>query len=147
MKINFEGSHAVTQWAKATVTDLTTDEVIGNIFWVDLQWGIVCYARSNDDGSIKAKPQDASSVISRTAGYYRIVRHGRFKVELTSKPAHPNIKGKEFELIEVECTVEKDRPQQRVVHPEPLPPNTQKVIHKVDLEDGESSSERISSEA
>jgi len=139
MKISFEQSSQ--QWAKATVTDLTTDEVVENVLWVDLQFGIVCYAKSNEQGKIQFN-HEALEVI-------RIVRHGRFKVEVTSNPAHPNIKGKEFELMAVECTVESDQSVQHVVHPEQPPPNTQSIRHQADIDkesakDGKQASEKPS---
>lgn len=142
MRISFE--YGDQQWVKAIVTDLTTDEVVENVLWVDLQWGIVCYAKSNEQGKIQFN-HEVLEVI-------RIVRHGRFKVEVTSKSAHPNIKGKEFELYAVECTVESDQPVQRVIHPEQPPPNTQSVRHQADIEkevsnDGKSEGEGTSGEA
>lgn len=145
MKIIFEGDGKIT-WGKAKVFDLDTDKQIENVAWVDTEFGVLCYFATNDEGKFIIVGVDAPDWHPQ-----RLILHGRFKVEITSKPAHPNLKGKVFESQLVEIEQVSDRPVQRVIHPEQPTPNTQSVKHQVDIEkeasnDGKSEGEGTSCE-
>lgn len=146
MKIDFEMVNA-NAFAKVIVTDLTTDEIIENVCWINLSEGIICYYPTDDEGKLTVVNEGEPDWYIR-----RIVRHGRYNVSLTSNPAHPDCKGNEFEVSYKYIKPKDDRPKQKVIHPKSLPPNTQKVVHRSDLEkeaskDGKQASERTSSEA